>query len=163
VADEILVQIRTALRDAGISFREVKHEPTFTSEESAKARGEDLDVGAKALLLRCDDGFSNFVLPADRQLDSGAVKRHLRLKRLRFATPDELLQLTGLVPGSLPPFGHPILPLELFADSSVGVGAGRVAFNAGSLTVSIVMSATDWVSFAKPSRFAFAKPRSMTS
>ena len=157
--DDTLSRIRSALVDAGIEFRVVEHPPTFASEESAKARGEDLKVGAKALLVRFDDQFGNFVLPADRQLDSGSVKRFLQVKRLRFATPEELLRLTGLVPGSLPPFGHPILPFELFADSSLGVDAGRVAFNAGSLTTSIVMSATDWEAIAKPRRFDFAKPR----
>jgi Ala-tRNA(Pro) deacylase len=159
VPAEILLQIRAALRDEGIPFREVEHQPTFTSEESAKARGEDLKVGAKALLVRFDDQFGNFVLPADRQLDSGMVKRQLNVKRLRFATPDELLQLTGLVPGSLPPFGRPIVPFELFADSSLGVDSDRLAFNAGSLTVSIVMSVTDWETIAKPRRFDFVKPR----
>ena len=29
-------------------FREVHHEPTRTSEESARARGEELRVGGKA-------------------------------------------------------------------------------------------------------------------
>jgi Ala-tRNA(Pro) deacylase len=154
---DILSQIRSALLEAGIAFRDVEHQPTLTSAESAKARGEDLKVGAKALLVRYDDQFGNFVLPADRQLDSGAVKRCLHAKRLRFATPEELLELTGLVPGSLPPFGRPILPFELFADRSLGVDVDRIAFNAGSLTVSIVMSATDWEAFSKPRRFDFAK------
>ena len=135
------------------------HEPTVTSAESAKARGEDLNVGAKALLLRVDERFAIFVLPADRRLDSGAVKRHMRAKRIRFATAEELLQLTGLVPGSLPPFGQPILPFELFADNSIGVDQNKVAFNAGSLTDSIVMAATDWEAFAKPTRFSFARPQ----
>ncbi|HJQ81740.1 MAG TPA: YbaK/EbsC family protein [Lacipirellulaceae bacterium] len=156
---EILVQLRAALQELGISFREVQHAPASTSEESAKARGEDLKFGAKALLLRYDEQFGNFVLPADRQLDSVAVKRHLQVKRLRFATAEELRQLTGLVPGSLPPFGHPIFPYELFADDSLGVDTDRIAFNAGSLTVSIVMSAADWEGFAKPHRFAFTKTR----
>jgi prolyl-tRNA editing enzyme YbaK/EbsC (Cys-tRNA(Pro) deacylase) len=142
-----------------MQFREVHHAPTSTSAESAKARGENLNVGAKALLLRIDDQFGIFVLPADRQLDSGAAKRNLHIKRLRFATADELLQLTGLVPGSLPPFGHPILPFDLFADVSIGAEENKVAFNAGSLTDSIVMSASDWESLAKPRRFDFVKPR----
>jgi prolyl-tRNA editing enzyme YbaK/EbsC (Cys-tRNA(Pro) deacylase) len=159
VPDDVLGKIRNALQEAGIPFREVQHEATHTSSESAAARGEDLKVGAKALLVRFDDQFGNFVLPADRQLDSGAVKRHLHAKRLRFATPEELAQWTGLVPGSLPPFGQPILPFELFADTSLGVGVDHIAFNAGSLTVSIVMLATDWEALAKPRRFDFAKPR----
>jgi prolyl-tRNA editing enzyme YbaK/EbsC (Cys-tRNA(Pro) deacylase) len=76
---------------------------------------------------------------------------------VRFATAEELRELTGLVPGSLPPFGQPILPFDLFADASVGVRHDRVAFNAGSLTDSIVMSAANWEAVAKPTRFKFAK------
>jgi len=122
-------------------------------------RGEPLDVGAKALLLKVDDAFHLFVLPADCKLDSAAVKKKFSAKRLRFATPEELLALTGVVPGSVPPFGEPILPFQLFADVSVGSAYGRVAFNAGSLTNSIVMSAVDWAIVARPERFAFAQAR----
>ena len=75
----ILDMIRRLLADAGVAFREVQHAPTFTSEESAKARGEELRTGGKALLLKTDDVFRLFVLPADRKLDSAAVKRHLGL------------------------------------------------------------------------------------
>jgi prolyl-tRNA editing enzyme YbaK/EbsC (Cys-tRNA(Pro) deacylase) len=156
MADEILSRIRSALRQSGCTFREVEHPPTFTSEESAKARGEELGVGAKALLLRTDNTFRLFVLPADRKLESGAVKRELKVKNVRFATPEELLELAGLVPGSVPPFGEPILPFELFADVGVGARYDRIAFNAGALTVSIIMSATDWEALAKPKRFRFA-------
>lgn len=110
------------------------------------------------MLLRVEDTFRLFVLPANCKLDSAAVKKELGLKRLRFATPEELLELTGLVPGSVPPFGEPILPFELFADAAVGAAHGKVAFNAGSLTHSIVMAAANWVAVARPKRFAFAKP-----
>jgi prolyl-tRNA editing enzyme YbaK/EbsC (Cys-tRNA(Pro) deacylase) len=157
MGDDILSPIRQALAEAGITFREIHHQPTLTSAESAAARGEELSVGAKALLLKLDERFVVFVLPADRQLDSAAVKQHLGVKRLRFATAEELRELTGLVPGSLPPFGQPILPFELFADSSIGTRHDRVAFNAGSLTDSIVMSAADWEAIAKPKRFNFVK------
>jgi Ala-tRNA(Pro) deacylase len=155
VNDEVLNRIRTLLTAAGVNYREIEHAPTRTSEESAQARGEPLSVGAKALLLRVEETFRLFVLPAHRKLDSAAVKRHFDVKALRFATADELMRLTGLVPGSVPPFGPPILRFELFADESVGAEHGRVAFNAGSLTHSIVMATADWWSVAKPGRFRF--------
>ena len=150
-------QIRTHLRAAGISFREVEHEPARTSEESAAARGEVLGVGAKALLLSTDGVFRLFVLPADRKLDSKAIRRQLGVRKTRFATAGELYDLTGLVPGSVPPFGQPILPFELYADNALGVETDKVAFNAGSLTNSIIMAASDWVAIASPVRFHFSK------
>ena len=153
----ILKRIRSHLDAAGIIYREVQHEATRTSEASAIARGEELRVGAKALLLRTDDVFRLFVLPADRKLDSNAVRRYLGVRRTRFATVDELIELVGLVPGSVPPFGEPILPFKLYADTRLGEGTDRVAFNAGSLTDSIIMSATDWARIARPERFRFSK------
>ncbi|MFO1064151.1 MAG: hypothetical protein U0892_09835 [Pirellulales bacterium] len=68
------------------------------------------------------------------------------------------MQMTGLVPGSVPPFGEPILPFTLYADSEVGRRENKVAFNAGSLTDSIVMQADDWQRTANPVRFRFGKP-----
>lgn len=154
---QLLDIIRNHLNAAGIAFREVHHLPTRTSEESAAARGEDLSVGAKALLLRTDDVFQLFVLPADRKLDSAAIRRHLGLRKTRFASVEELSSLVGLVPGAVPPFGEPILPFNLYADETLGVETDRVAFNAGSLTDSIIMTASDWARIAKPTRFVFAK------
>jgi Ala-tRNA(Pro) deacylase len=150
---ERLVQL---LRSAGLDFREVQHEPTLTSADSARVRGEPLGVGAKALLLKCDGEFRLFVLPADRKLNSKLVRSALGVKDVRFATPDELLALTGLVPGSVPPFGEPLLPFPLFADVDVGVRYPRVAFNAGDLCRSIIMPATDWEKAARPRRIACA-------
>jgi Ala-tRNA(Pro) deacylase len=151
----VLDAIRRLLAESGVPFREVQHAPTFTSEESAKARGEELRTGGKALLLKADSVFRLFVLPADRKLDSAAVKRHLGVKKTRFATADELKELTGLVPGSVPPFGPPVLPFELFVDEAIRANK-RIAFNAGSLTDSIVMATADFLAVAKPAVFAFS-------
>ena len=120
-------------------------------------RGEALSTGAKALLVKTDDVFRLFVLPADLQFDAKRVKQELKVRNTRFATTEELLELTGLVPGSLPPFGEPVLPFELYADTAIGVIENKVAFNAGSLTTSIVMKASDWKSIAQPRQFDFAK------
>lgn len=153
----VLTAIRQLLVEGGIEFRELEHEPTPTSEDSARVRGEPLSVGAKALLLKVDEAFGLFVLPADRKLDSAALKAALGAKKSRFATPEELLESTGLTPGSVPPFGRPILPFEIWADTAVGESHGRVAFNAGSLTHSIIMAANDWERLARPRRISCSK------
>jgi Ala-tRNA(Pro) deacylase len=153
----ILDAIRELLTSRGIKFREVHHEPTFTSEQSARARGEELRTGGKALLMKGgDDQYRLFVLPADRKVDSAAIRKQLGFKRLRFATAEELKSLTGLVPGSVPPFGKPILPFELYIDETIRANE-RVAFNAGSLTDSIILSVADYIVAACPTAcFAFS-------
>ena len=156
MSDAILDQIRQLLKQAGAEFREVQHEPTFTSEQAAEARGEELRIGGKALLLKTGDSFRLFVLSAERKVQSSAIRRHLKLKKTRFATAEELHELTGLVPGAVPPFGSPILPFELYVDSSI-LANPRIAFNAGSLTDSIVVSVEDYLRVAKPMVFEFTR------
>ena len=133
----------------------ISHEPTRTSEDSARARGEALETGGKALLLKAGEAFSVFVLSAALKLDSSAVKKRLGVKSLRFATADELMDLTGLVPGSVPPFGEPVLPFPLFVDESIEAN-DRIAFNAGSLTDSVVLSTVDYLRVAGGEIFRFS-------
>lgn len=146
------------LREAAVVYRTVQHEPTPTSADSARARGEELKVGGKALVIKTGDEFRLFVLSAACSLDSGALKRHFGVKKTRFADAGELEKLTGLVPGAVPPFGRPILPLDLFVDPSI-LANERIAFNAGLLTESIIMQVADYVRVAKPEMLPFAAAR----
>jgi len=155
--EPVLPAIRDLLVQQNVPFREVHHEPTLTSEDSARARGEEWKIGGKALLMRADDRTLLFVLPADRRADSAAIRRELGIKKLRFVTKEELLELTGLVPGSVPPFGLPILPFPLYVDSAIQENE-RIAFNAGSLTDSIILAVSDYLRVAQPTAcFAFAQ------
>jgi Ala-tRNA(Pro) deacylase len=112
-------------------------------------------IGGKALVVKVGEDFRLFVLSAARKLDSLAIKQRFNVKKLRFASPEELLHLTGLVPGSVPPFGNPVLPFALFVDASI-LDNESIAFNAGSLTDSIIMPVVDYLRIARPSVFAFS-------
>ena len=57
--------------------------------------------------------------------------------------------MTGLVPGCVPPFGRPILDLDLYVDRSI-LENDRIAFNAGSLTDSMIMDREDYIRIAEP-------------
>ena len=161
----ILQIIRAWLDREQVAYRYLHHEPTRTSDESARVRGEPLEIGGKALLLKVGDSasadgapdpgaFRLFVLSAVLKLDSAAVKARCGVKKVRFAEAAELQTLTGLVPGSVPPFGRPILPFELYIDESIARNE-RIAFNAGSLTDSIIMDTADYLRLAGGSVFRF--------
>ena len=159
----VLESIRALLQQRAIPFREVHHGPTRTSQDAAEARGEELKHGGKALLMKVGTDFVVFVLPADRRAHSGAIRLELGVKKIRFASRDELATLTavdnqpGLQPGSVPPFGHPILPFPLYVDAAIR-GNQKIAFNAGSLTDSIVMSVSDYLEVAAPQKiFTFSQ------
>jgi prolyl-tRNA editing enzyme YbaK/EbsC (Cys-tRNA(Pro) deacylase) len=156
-SDAVHRRIQAFLEQNGVEFREAHHGPTRTSEEAAAARGEDLRVGGKAIVLKVDKSFMLFVLSAALKLDSSKVKKKFQAKRLRFANAEELMELTGLVPGSVPPFGAPILELPLYVDSSI-LDNEKIAFNAGSLTDSMIMSVNDYMKIAAPEVFDFSSP-----
>ena len=153
----VLERIRSLLRDSGAPYREAHHQPTRTSLEAADARGESIRIGGKAIVAKVNKSFRLFVLSAALELNSRAICRHLQAQRFRFAGRDELLDLTGLVPGCIPPFGRPILDLDLYVDSSI-LENDRIAFNAGSLTDSIVMGREDYIRIAEPEEvFGFSR------
>jgi len=147
VTDRIIAM----LSGAGVPFRRLVHEPTPTSEDSARVREEPIEIGGKALVCKANDRFLVVVLSAVRRLDSKRLRRELNARSIRFATREELMDLTGLVPGSVPPFGRPVLDLELIVDRST-LANERIAFNAGALTESIIMATGDWLDIAAPDR-----------
>ncbi len=138
-----------------ILYRVVHHAPTRTSAESARARGEELRIGGKALVMKVGRDFQLFVLSAALQLNPVAIKQHFGVKKLRFASPEELRETTGLTPGGVPPFGRPILPFSLFVDPSI-LENTKIAFNAGMLTTSIIMPVEDYIRVANPIVLPFA-------
>jgi Ala-tRNA(Pro) deacylase len=156
---EIFDAICALLESKELKFRTLAHSPTRTSKDSADIRGEALSKGAKAILLKVQNDFILFVFPADRKINSRKIRAYFRslgrrAKKIRFATPDELFDLTGLPPGAVPPFGRPILDFDLFADSSL-FNNDEIAFNAGSMTNSIFMDVSDFQGIAKPEVFDF--------
>jgi Ala-tRNA(Pro) deacylase len=152
-----LLEIRGVLQREGIQYEEIEHLPTHTSEESARARGENLRIGGKAIILKLGDAdFRIFVLSAALSIDSSAIRKELGAKKIKFADPEAIFSITTLVRGSIPPFGPPILPFPLYADPSI-LENDRIAFNAGSLTNSIIISVKDWLQIAKPIVLRFAK------
>ncbi len=156
---DIYKQIIKLLTDRSVTFETKSHEAARTSEASALARGESLTIGGKALLLKVDGTFCLFVLSASCRLNSSSIRKELGAKHSRFATPEELLSATGLVPGSVPPFGRPILPFDLYVDDTILLN-DRIAFNAGSLTESIIFKVSDYLTIAQPTKqFSFSLPK----
>lgn len=152
----VFTKICSYLNEQKVIYRTLHHEPTLTSEDSARIRKEDIRIGGKALLIKVDNNFRLFVLSAALRLNSQALRNHFKARKVRFASAAELQHLTGLVPGSLPPFGKPILPFDLYVDSSITENE-RIAFNAGSLTDSLFLDVEDYLRVARPVVFHFAE------
>src|SRR5438093_7915325 len=144
------------LNGSGVSFTVLRHEPVFTSEQAAAVRGTSLASGAKALVVKAGEEFLLLVLPADRKLNSRKARDALRVKALRFASKEEVLNLTGLQPGSIPPFGS-LFGLSTHCDPALG-NIAAINFNAGDHTISVRMPFADFATLEKAQLVSITQP-----
>lgn len=135
----------------GAPFRRVDVTPGLGPAEGGAAIALQLGaVGVKALLTKGDDGvFRILAIPARREFDSQRARQALGLRKLRFARPEELLALTGIAPGGVPPFGRPHFEADLVADLGLAT-ASCVAFGGGHPLVRLSLSGDDWRRLASP-------------
>lgn len=152
----VLERLGRALDEAGIGYKHTHHEAVYTSAEAAAVRGVSLHSGAKALILKTRDDTFMAVMPADLALDSGALRKHLGTRRLRFATKEEVFELTSLEPGSIPPFGS-LFGLTTYCDVRLAENV-RINFNAGSHTESFQIDYDDYFRYERPELLVLAKP-----
>jgi Ala-tRNA(Pro) deacylase len=144
----VFERLQDKLSQAGVVFTVLRHEPVFTSEQAAAVRGTPLSSGAKALVVKAGERFVLLVVPADRKLDSRKARTSLGVKALRFATPEEVLSLTGLKPGSIPPFGS-LFALPTYCDLALALNES-INFNAGDHAISIQMTYTAYDQVERP-------------
>ncbi len=152
---DVFERLRRALQGGGVDFVHTRHKPVFTSAEAAAVRGVSLHSGAKALILKSGDAMILAVMPADLVLNSAALRKHLRQRRLRFATNEEVKELTGLEPGAIPPFGS-LFGLPTICDERLCENE-RINFNAGSHSDSFQIAYADYIAYERPEIAALAK------
>jgi prolyl-tRNA editing enzyme YbaK/EbsC (Cys-tRNA(Pro) deacylase) len=147
-------QITDLLRQHDCWFEEFEHETVRTSEESAALRdGYTLQQGAKAIIIRAKipnrgKKFVMLVMPGDHKFDSAKVKQSLHSKDIRFATEEEVEEITkGVKPGGVPPFGN-LFELEVITDKTL-YDNEKIIFNAGR-TSSIGMKSADYKTLVQP-------------
>jgi Ala-tRNA(Pro) deacylase len=155
MASSAFDRVERLLNQHDVAFDVLRHEPVYTSEEAAQIRGTRLASGAKALVCKGDERFVMFVISADRKLDSRAVRREQGWRKLRFATRDEVAELTGLTPGAIPPFGS-LFDLPTMCDRRLAENE-VINFNAGDHGISVSMRHADYLLVEKPELGTFAE------
>jgi prolyl-tRNA editing enzyme YbaK/EbsC (Cys-tRNA(Pro) deacylase) len=141
--DHAQARLTALLRAEGVELRLTRHEAVTTSAEAAAARGSELRSGAKAMLVKAGTGFVLVVLAADRRVDWRLLGPLVGGKGARFATDEELREVTGLSKGAVPPLGV-LFGLRTIYDRSL-LEVESVSFNAGTRTDSITMARDDLI------------------
>jgi len=156
----VVSKIITLLDENGCWYETFQHEAVRTSEQAADTRpGYNLEQGAKAILLRVKKSKKNkwfvmLVFPADRRFDNTTVKDYFEAKDIRFATEDEVSDLTnGVQPGGVPPFGN-IFDLPVYVAPELFENK-KIVFNAGDRRFSLAMLSSDYRQLVNPTVFPF--------
>jgi Ala-tRNA(Pro) deacylase len=157
----VIDRIQALLQEHRAPHTLIEHTRADSALTAAAARGASLHIGGKSLVMKVGrDDFRLFVISGACRTDGRALRRFLGASRMRFATKDELLALTGLEPGCVPPFGRPVLDLPLYVDQSIADN-DQIAFSPGVHTASMIMSTRDYLRAAQPVAifpFALATP-----
>jgi len=141
--------IKKLLDRYGLLYQVSEHEPVYTSEQAARVRGVELKSGVKTLVLKTREGsFIMALIAGDRRIDLKKLAKITRTKKLRLASPREVLKITGCAVGSVHPFGN-LHRLPTYLDTSI-LENNKVTFNAGLHTVSIEMEVKDLVMVIEP-------------
>jgi prolyl-tRNA editing enzyme YbaK/EbsC (Cys-tRNA(Pro) deacylase) len=151
----VVQRIIDLLEKEHVWFETFQHEPVITSEEAAKIRsGYSLKQGAKAMIVRVKEKgeakyFAMLVLPGDQRFSNDKVKSVFNAKDIRFATEEEVKDITeGVEPGGVPPFGN-LFGLRLVVDQTL-FNNEKIVFNAGDRRFSIAMRSQDYAKIVKP-------------
>lgn len=89
-----------------IATRTVDHAPVFTVEEARALRGEIPGGHCKNLFLK-DDKSAIYLIVCleDARVDLKAAPSRIGSRRLTFGKPELLMEILGVEPGSVTPFG----------------------------------------------------------
>ncbi len=154
--ENICGEIIHLLKENAMDYQHLVHEPTPTSEDSARVRGTQLEEGIKSLILKGKQTKKNyqFNIPSQFKIDMKAVQE-ITGEKCEFEEPGVIKERFGLIVGGVPPFGQ-LLNIETFFDESIAQ-LDRVAFNSGLSTESVIMKAKDLIELVQPKFGKFTK------
>ena len=134
---------------ADVPHERLEHPAVQSAAHAAELRGTPARIGGKALVMKLKKDFAILALGGDARLDGRQLRKTLGVQRYRMATREELLQLAGLTPGSVPPIGRPLFPLPLFMDQGLAQQT-HIAFTLACPTVSAILTMPDYLALARP-------------
>jgi Cys-tRNA(Pro) deacylase len=140
------------LKQRGISFRVFEHQGEITSlEQAARERSQAPEQVVRTILFRLSaQEYLLVMMPGPRQISWKALRAYLQQNRLTMASDEELLEITGYRPGTVTPFGLPlisetnrtILPIRVLADRSL-LSLPEVSLGSGVRGIAIMITPTE--------------------
>lgn len=120
-----------ALDSLGIPHRVFRHEqPVNSFEEAASARGQRPEQVVRSILFQVKPGeFALVLMAGPDQVDWKKLRQLVKRSRVRMATEDEVLEVTGYRIGTVSPFGlknqtRMMIDASVFQEEEISIGSG---------------------------------------
>jgi Cys-tRNA(Pro) deacylase len=120
-----------ALTQLGIPHRVFRHETPVTSfEQAAIDRNQRPEQIVRSILFQVRDGEFVMVLMAGRdQIDWKKLRQIVKRSRVRMATEEEVLEVTGYRVGTVSPFGvknqvRTMIDASVLREDEISIGSG---------------------------------------
>lgn len=132
-------------------YRVIEHPAEGQSARVAEIRGTEPGQGPRPCcgLKGGDDAYALVILSGDQKLDMKKVGAALGGKKAQLVAPELARELTGCVIGAIPPLSFDPRIL-LIVDPQLTSRYEQIAFNAGRLDASMVLSTEDYLRIAQP-------------
>ncbi len=136
-------RIKNILADSQIEFEETEHEAVYTSQKAAHVIGlESEEAGVKSLIFKSKKAEYILVLnPGNQKVDTKKIAQMENTKSLHFASPEDVVEITGIPIGCVPPFGHRT-KLKTYLNEEL-LTSEYIYFNPGSHTKTIKMKSKE--------------------
>jgi len=140
-------QIIEFLRLNNFVYEEFEHQAVYTSEQASQVRGGGvISQGAKALVFDIGKPVM-LVLRGNDKVDGKLAKVLLNAKQVPLATPEKVIEYTGVEIGAVAPFGF-LREIETYVDQNL-FNNEYIMFNPGKHNKTIKMLAKDYKSISQ--------------
>ena len=136
------------LREQGVEFEVTEHPAVFNMEECAELNLPYPEDDAKNLFVRDDKrrDYYHLTVKGSKRVNLKAFRKQEGTRPLTFASPEELLEIMGLTPGSVTPLGllsDDERKVHFYLDEEFTVGSGRIGVHPNDNTATIWLRTED--------------------
>lgn len=143
-------QIYNYLKLENIWHEITEHKAVYNMAELAEVEVPYPEYDAKNLFVR-DDKKNNYYLitvKGDKRVDLKLFRKNNNTRHLSFASADDLMDILGLIPGAVTPFGllnDTECKVTLFLDSDFMSGLGLIGVHPNDNTATVLLKTEDLI------------------
>ena len=122
-----------------VKYELIKHRTVYTAYDKAQTLKASQKIVGKTLVMKMDKQVGLVLIPANKNLDKGKLKKVARTKNIDFVKEAWMKKrLIGVKVGAIPPFGN-LWKLPTFVDRSL-INQSKIIINGGDYNWSIKIS-----------------------